>query len=491
MAAEARPPLVLAVDVGTSSVRAAVYDSRGSSLKGVNGRRSLSEGAPETNPDAVLAKVFECLDEILSHPDISREDLGAFALSTFASSLLGVDPSGQAVTEMLTYADTRSEAEADALREELDEAETHERTGCRFHPAYWPAQLRWFQKNDPTLFARVHRWMGLGEYIEEKLFGESRVSLSATSWTGLLDRHRLDWDRALLAALPIEVEKLPSLDKTGWQQGELRMEFAERWPSLRKSKFFRAVGDGAAANIGSGCVDSSRVALTIGTTSAMRVVLADNPENLPGGLWCYRVDAARSLLGGALSEGGNLYAWAMQNLDLGEPDRVEESLRAMPPDQHGLTVLPFLAGERSPGWASTARATIHGISARTSGVDILRACLEAVAYRIGLVCQQMKTFLSADPVVVASGGSLQHSPAWLQILADVLDRPVRLSGAREASARGAALLALESMGVIADISRIPEATLGEYLPDPERHAIYRKALERHQDLYRALIGPPA
>src|SRR5207249_1428264 len=111
---------------------------------------------------------------------------------------------------------------------------------------------------------------------------------------------------------------------------------------------------------GSGCTSHSRMALTIGTTGAIRVVQADVPE-VPPGLWCYRVDRRHTLLGGATSEGGNVYAWLHQTVRLGEPDAVEAALAACPPDGHGLTVLSFLAGERSPGWAGNVPATVHGL----------------------------------------------------------------------------------------------------------------------------------
>ena len=113
--------------------------------------------------------------------------------------------------------------------------------------------------------------------------------------------------------------------------------------------------------------------------------------------------------------------------------------------------------------------------------------MEAVAYRIGLVFEQIKPFVSADPVVVASGGALLSSPAWLQVLSDVLARPIQISSAKEASLRGAALLALESMGE--SVTGTPVERNKEIQPDPERHAIYLRAMERQQDLYQAVLGP--
>src|SRR6185312_3584306 len=105
----------------------------------------------------------------------------------------------------------------------------------------------------------------------------------------------------------------------------------------------------------------------------------------PRGLWRYRVDRRRSLLGGATSEGGNVYAWCREVLRLPDDDAVEAALRARTPDTHGLTVLPFLAGERAPGWRGDRRAAITGLSLDTTALDVVHAALEAVALRLALV----------------------------------------------------------------------------------------------------------
>jgi gluconokinase len=159
----------------------------------------------------------------------------------------------------------------------------------------------------------------------------------------------------------------------------------------------------------------------------------------------------------------------------------------MEPDAHGLTILPFLAGERAPGWAGHARATIHGLSLATTPLEILRAGLEAVAYRIAVVFKLLRQLLPSEPQVVASGGALLHSSAWLQIMADALGRPVAVSEVQEASGRGTALLALEALGILKDLSEVPDFIGPVFEPDLERHERYLKAIERQKALYEKLI----
>jgi gluconokinase len=373
------------------------------------------------------------------------------------------------------------------LRADFDEAVTYQRTGCRFHPSYLPARLRWLARTYPADFGRVTRWLSLGEYVAEQLFGETAVSYSVASWSGLLNRHTLTWDEDLLAHLPLQADHLSPLVDIDQPQRGLRPEFAQRWLALRDVPWFATVGDGAAANIGSGCFTAERVALTIGTTSALRVVIAPNVPPVPEGLWCYRVDGQRSLLGGALSEGGNLLAWLRDRLQLGEEATLNEQLTALEPDSHGLTVLPFLAGERSPGWAGGAKATLHGLTLATTPVQIVQACLEAVAYRIALVLQRMQGELSGEARLIVSGGALQHWPAWTQIIADVLGRPLLVSDVSEASGRGAALLALEALGAT-KLADLTPSIVAEFAPRPAYQDRYQAAIARQEQLYHALIS---
>lgn len=488
----AEAPFILAIDIGTSSVRTALFDRLGRVVKGTEARqaheiRTTADGASETNADVLLELVWRCLDGLLLQSGPLTEKIAAVATCTFVSNILGVDKNGRAVTPLTTYADTRADGEVAGLRADFDEAAVHDRTGCHFHPSYLPARFRWLARAQPDLFHQVARWLSIGEYLELKIFGEAAVSYSVASWTGLLDRHNLAWDKPLLAVLPVRIEQFSPLTDINFPRRSLRPEFAARWPVLRDIPWFPAIGDGATANIGSGCVSSRRVALTVGTTSAVRVLLNSPIAQVPAGLWCYRMDGRRSLLGGALSEGGSVFAWMKETLKLSDLSGLESALAALKPDGHGLTVLPFLAGERSPGWAGYARATVHGLSLATTPLDILRAGLEAVAYRIALVFQLLAQLLPGHLQVVASGAALLNSPTWLQIMTDVLGRPVALSEVQEASGRGAALLALEALGVLADLEQAPDFISTVHQPDLDNHARYCAAVERQQALYMKLI----
>lgn len=214
--------------------------------------------------------------------------------------------------------------------------------------------------------------------------------------------------------------------------------------------------------------------------------------SIPPGLWVYRLDRRWSLLGGALSEGGNLFAWLGETLALApDPATIEQELAALPPDGHGLTVLPFVAGERSPGWHGDARATISGLSLHTRPIEIVRAGLEAIGYRFELLAGLTYQAVAMPQEVVASGGPILHSPAWAQIICDILGRPVTLSAEGEATSRGTALLALQSLGMIAGLDDLPAAMGRQIRPQSASATLYQKAAERHRRLYELLIERPS
>lgn len=481
---------IVAVDVGSSSVRCSLYDGAGSLVEGTSasfrhGFATTRKGGATLDPDELCESVFGAMEETYAY--IGARDVAGVAVSTFWHSVLGVDRRGHPTTPIFTWADRRAADAAAELRRRLDGAEVHRRTGCVLHSSYLPAKLLWLSRSFPGAFSEMERWVSPGEYLYSRLFGEAYASTSMAAGTGLFDQNRKGWDGEILDALPISERQLsPISDEPS--QG-LGAEWARRWPALSNVPWFPAVGDGACSNVGSGCTGKRRVALMIGTSGAMRVLWKSDSVEVPEGLWCYRSGARRFVSGGALSDGGNLVEWLRNTLRLPEPEETEGQVAAMEPDAHGLTFLPLLAGERGPGWADTANGTVAGLSMATEPIEILRAAMEAVALRFALIAERLDEAFPEEASgreIIATGGGLLRSPAWTGIIADALGRPITVSAVPEASSRGAALLALEALGG----TRIENvaAPLGEtYEPDLSRHAVYKKALERQRGLYDAVM----
>lgn len=497
MTKEIAQPLILTLDIGTSSTRALLFDAQGRRMTNVLAREpvalhSSSDGASEIDADELFEAIGRCLDTALAQTATlaPHATIGAVATTTLATTTLALDQHGRPLTPIYTYADTRCAEDAAALRRRHSEAEVHQRTGCLLRTSYWPARLAWLRRTRPALFRQAASWATLGEYLDLRFFGRRRVSYSAAAWTGLLDRAPLSWDLRLLGDLGIRPGQFAPLVDADQPLSGLLPEHAARWSELVDIPWFPAIGDGAAANIGSGCAVADRAAITMGTTGALRVVMPEVAQ-VPPGLWCYRVDRRRALLGGATSEGGNVYAWLRETLRIDESHAtIDHALGELAPDGHGLTILPFWAGERSPGWAGDARAAVLGLSLGTTPLEILRAGMESVAYRFALILEQIERAGVAPRTFVAGGGALLSSATWMQIMADVLGRPLTVAGETEVSARGVALLALEALGIVVT-DEASLANAARFIPDPRRHELYRAAIERQRGVYRALIGEPS
>jgi gluconokinase len=480
-------PFLLSIDVGTSGVRAALFNERGDEVPGaqVRSRRqaaTVSDFA-ELDADALVHEVVKTIDELLTYPVGGQIDL--IAISAFWHSLIGVDANGLPTTPLLTWADTRAAHFAKDLRSRFDELEIHARTGCRFHPSYWPAKLRWLQHEHREKFRNTWCWLGFAEYLCLRLFGETATSVSMASATGLFNQRHCDWDWDFINALDLSPETLPEIKTRPGSR--LSDTFALRWPRLAEARLVNVVGDGAANNIGAGCSTKDEIALMIGTSGAMRVVFAgEPPTEVSPALWCYRVCQNRPVIGGALSDGGGLVQWLTQSLNVDkDPARLQNDMAALEPDSHGLTILPFWSGERSTGWSGDARGGVFGLRQQTTPVEILRAALEAIAYRFALIARALDP-IAPNATIVASGNALRSSPVWLQIIADVLGRPLSVRGTAEASSRGAALLALEAMGKIATLEEDSVLVEQVFEPDMTRHARYQEGLARQEELYKKL-----
>jgi gluconokinase len=450
---------VLALDVGSSSVRALAYDERGREIEGTLARRTYEpaydqDGGAELDPELLATAAREVLDEATAALGAAAD---AVAVSCFWHSLLLLDERRRPLTSVLLWQDRRAVPQAEQLAARVDAAEIHARTGAVLHPSYWPAKLAWLADDRPDVFARAGHAVSFAEYLFLHLTGELRMTLSSASGTGLLDVGTRTWDRELLDAVDLDPDLLPPLSDD---------------PAGGATPLFPPLGDGACSNLGAGCTDGERAALMIGTSGAYRVLRrADRPQARPG-LFCYLLDEHRIVEGGAVSDGGNLHAWLERTLRLENP-RLQAS------GGHGLTFLPLLGGERSPGWNVHATGAVAGLTFDTEPTDLYQAAHEGIVYRLA----ETAALLPEVREVVATGHALLASPDWIQLCADVLGRPVRASAVQEGSARGAAVYALERLGTEPD-----PAPLGQtYEPDPERTEFHAAARQRQRDLYERLF----
>ena len=469
-------PLILAIDVGTSSCRTALFSGTGARLVETTAQQSYpllttSDDGAELEPSLLLRAVVECLGRTMSHARGDKTLRGrpvlAGGMSCFWHSLVGLDGKGAPLTNVITWADARCRGDAAELREVFSEKAVHQRTGCMLRSSFWPAKLVWFKKRHPHVFKRVKHWVSPAEWLQSELSGVLRNSTAMASGTGLFNPTKLDWDAALLAHCEVDVEQLAPVQDVPFN---IHARLASEFPELSRMEFLPGIGDGVASNLGSGCSQPGYAAINVGTSAALRIMQAGKKAKAPTGLFCYRADSTRYLVGGAVSNAGNLRAWCVKELNAGDPLALEEALAHRPAPDHGLTVLPFWTAERAPTWNEELRGSILGITQATTGLDLFQAITEATYQRIAQIADVLVAHTGKAPKFLVSGG-IQRSEAALQRLADILNHPLYPNPEPEASIRGAAVFAMERMGM-------PVEALSETAPLHPRREIaerYREA----------------
>lgn len=484
--------LVITLDIGTSSVRTLLFDSQGQQQSEFGEQVSYrfntsADGAVELEADHLLDISLQALTRI--HQQIRSAGLqpAGVGICSFWHSLMGVDRDGKATTPVLHLFDTRSSKQVEELKQRMNAKRVHARTGCVLHTSYWPSKLLWLYQTRPKLYAATDRWVSFGEYLFLKLFGVAVSSTSMVSGTGLWNQSANNYDDEVLAALPIDKLHLCPLGEMDLAQTALHEPYRSSLAAFHGIPWFPALGDGACDNVGSGCLSPDRFALMVGSSGALRAICGRAPVDTPDGLWLYRVDRSRVVLGGALSNGGDVYDWMHRTFALPDSVETEKALALMAPGSHGLLVLPFLAGERSPYWRADLRAAITGLSLSSKPMDVLQAALESVALRFREIYESMAGCLGRPRALIASGGALIRSSAWTQMLADAIGLPVTLCLELEATSRGAALLALERLGAVQTISEEAPRLGTVFEPRAAHHPVYADLLARQQRLFKKLF----
>lgn len=484
---EAVGPLVLALDVGSTGTRGGLYDARGLPVKGARIKvphafTTASDGTSTIDADQVTEELRTCIDHCATRFDAP---IAGVALDTFASSLVGVDATHQAITPTYTYADSRSAPQVSYLRATVDEDATQQRTGTRQHTSYLPARFLWLRENHPEVFTRASRWLSIGEYAWLRLIGTTAAGTSTAAWTGMLDRQACAWDEPLAEAAGVPTEKLAPI---AHPSAPLRpaIDIARNWPTLADAVWFAPVSDGHTQSLGAGAVDSSRLVLSAATSGALRLLVTGSIDDLPRGLWCYRIDEERSILGGAVNDVGRALTWLEETLRLPEPHVLAEQLAAEP--QPGTPmVLPWFTGERSTGWIGDARAVLAGVSAATTPLELYRGTVEGVALSYQRMLTELLRVSGAPAEIIGTGRVSLETPGLLQVIADATGAPVTPVTIKRSTLHGTALHALAVLAP--DVERAAVTTAGTLHPRPERMGHYRRQVERFRILYDKVYAP--
>lgn len=485
--------LFLGIDVGTSSVRCALYDEKGRRQAVESREYTLAAQAPG-QAELDVEDLWQAFCQVVKNCCAGRQVEGC-GLSVFMHSLLAVDGQWQPLTQAITWADTRAAKQAETLGNHPQIRRFYRRTGCRLaHPMSPAAKLLWLRECRPEVFEKARRFVTLKEFLVHRLFGEDLVDYSDASSMGLLDMHTFQWEPEVLAAVGVEADRLGrpapcTLVLRGMAPGA-----AEALGLPADTPFCLGSTDGVLANVGSGVFDGSAMTSTIGTSGALRTMLPTPYEDEELRLWSYCFAGGLWAVGGAINNGGLVLKWLRDAFwrpmgGRGEAYPLFDQWAAgVPVGCQGLTFVPALTGERSPDWNSGASGTLHGLRVSHGAPHVVRAAMEGVLFRLYSLYELLRQRGFAPPRLLASGG-YANSPVWLQMQADLFGLPVDVPREKEATVLGAAYLAMCALGRIRLGERLPSMEAGQtYEPAPGQADAWQQAYGRYQTIYSRLYG---
>jgi gluconokinase len=483
--------VVLGVDIGTTSAKAVAFDADARELgRGEAGYPLLEpeHGQAVQDPAVVVDATLAAIRAATTAAREQGAQIAALSFSGAMHSLAGLDAQGRVLTPLVTWGDMRATEQAERLRAE--HPELHDRTGTPLHPMSPLPKLVWFAEHEPETFSAVRRWAGIKELVVARLTGTWAVDHSVASATGLLNLRELDWDDEALAIAGIDAEALSPLVPTTHR---LELDAAHAADLGLEGDMALIVGaaDGPLANLGVGAVHHGVAACSIGTSGALRLMVERPAVDPQRRVFCYALLPGHWIVGGAINNGGAVLRWAGEALapDLGPhaEGHLLELAADVPAGSEGLLMLPYLLSERAPHWSTVARGAYVGLTRHHGRGHLVRAALEGVCLQLAVVLASVRDAGNEVDEIRATGG-FARSDLWRQMLADALGMPIGFPAGHEGSAFGAALLAMDALGMVDGIDRAAGLVQIEDVVEPEAGAaaVYADLLPTFTSLYDAL-----
>jgi gluconokinase len=485
----------LGIDIGTTHTKAVILTAGGQIIFEAKKGYDLLQPQPgfeEQEVEVILDAVIEVIQKAL--PAIPKEDkIIAVGFSAAMHSVLPVDASGKPLYNAIIWADTRSKKEAWLILQHPDSRTIYQNTGIPIHPMSPLCKIVWFKNQRPEIYQQTAKFISIKEYVFSRLFGKYIVDYSIASATGLFNIHNKKWEPAALDVAGISEEKLSVPVSTLHEEHDLLPAYKELFQLKGNIPFIIGASDGCLANLGSGAIDHGDTALTIGTSGAVRMTVHEPVRYGNERLFTYLLADDIYVRGGAINNGGIVLKW-LAELFLWKDDPSSTDYEALlsmatkvAPGADGLLFLPYLLGERAPVWDADAKGVLSGLTTKHKKEHIIRAALEGISFTLYQVITELEAVYGPVNEIYVSGGFVK-SVFWVQLIADVMGKRLKVTETTDASAMGAAYLAMYATGFLKELSSVKQFTpvSQTYEPDPVNHRTYIERFQFFNLLYPKL-----
>lgn len=483
--------LAIGVDIGTTSTKAVLFTTKGQILAQHAVEYPLHTPNPQTaeqSPEEIYQAVLETIKETVTKAKIDTTQLLFISFSSAMHSLIGLDKDGQLLTNSITWADNRSAKWAEKIKNEWNGQEIYRRTGTPIHPMSPLSKLVWLKHEQKDLFASVDKWISIKEYVLWKMFGKYVVDYSIASATGLFNLKKLNWDDEALELAGVNVSQLSTPVSTTHQLNGLKENIADQLGIPTNTTFIVGASDGVLSNLGVNAIGKGEVAITIGTSGAIRTVV-DKPLTDPKGrIFCYALTENHWVLGGPVNNGGIIFRWVRD--ELGQPeidamidknedpyDVLTRIASTIPPGADGLLFHPYFTGERAPLWNAHAKGSFIGLTLHHHKSHMIRAALEGILYNLYTVLLALEE-LTGESVKIKATGGFAKSSFWRQMMSDIFERPLTVPQSVESSCLGAVVVGLYALGEIDSLQEVSGMMEESYnhFPNEEASKQYRELI---------------
>ncbi|MDM5314710.1 gluconokinase [Fictibacillus sp. b24] len=480
----------IGIDIGTTSTKVVLFDEKGAAVAHHSKNYPLlseEPGAAEQNPNEIYEAVVYCLRETVRKSGDLASRISFLSFSTAMHSLIAVDSEGTPLTNSITWADIRSEPYAAAFKSSAEAIDLYKRTGVPLHPMTPFFKLQWLKRESPEVFQKAAKFVGIKDYILYRWFGEWITDYASAAATGLWNLESKTWDAEALQIADITPDKLPDLQPTTYYWDTLSEVLLKKSGLDQSVKVVIGSTDGPLSNLGVGAISPGDVAVTIGTSGAIRTTSSAPILDTEGRTFSYPLTENLWVSGGPVNNGGIAFQWIHDVLQK-DRDPAYEKLSAeadqIEPGAEGLLFLPYLTGERAPLWEAQAKASFIGLTLRHTQKHMVRAVLEGTILNLYSVYALIKDHVEGEDVKIFATGGFTNSPLWKQILADVFQTEVSIPEHRESSCLGAVLLGRFAIGETETLQEAPSETkqYEEIVPNKEHQQVYQELFVLHQSL---------
>jgi len=490
---------ILTVDIGTTNVKAAIFDEQGKTLSLARTEVAIYSPVPGSaiqHLDELYEATIRSAKNAVKMAHVGKVD--AIAFSAQMHGLGAIDDKGGELLPLITYLDTRPAIAVEKLGEMVDSYRLYENTGCPPLFIYPLTKFIWLSLTMPNIIEKARWFVSAKDYVTYKILGEPYIDKSVISGSQLLDIHKLTWSDLALSLIGVDESKLPHLCNGEEILQTSPKHFTESLGLSEGAPIVLGASDGALHSVGLGAIERSLLALNIGTSGAIRSVsewpLIDKSNDMR--FFCYYLGYGLRLLGGAINNAGIGLRWfrdefghfeaAMAKLLNEDPynllTKQAENVKAT---AEKLLILPFFSGERFPVRDPYAKCVIFGLTLRHRKAHVIRALMESCIYTLKWIYDAMLENEIKGKTIRTGGGGAK-SLLWRQIQADVFGLPIEKTSVEEVSLLGAAMMGLVAIGVYNSLREAAESMIeivDEQHPNMENHNEYEKAYHLFKKLY--------